>query len=313
MTEYNIGAVAKLTGISTHNLRIWEKRYQLIAGNRSDSGRRIYNDDDVRRLSLIKQCIDLGHSISKLAHLSMVELQSNLAQLSIADFDQAEHAQDMYNLAVVSISVAAFSDDDLSKNHIQLVKKSRSIEELLSLKEALDIVIVESDIVTDELLGQLSALKAGKAPKLILFIYRIAHSNHLTRLRILDIRTVHAPIEMQEIEDILFRFVQRMRHTSAPSDSAATIMQREPIERKFTLEQLDSLKNRPYNINCECPRHISEIIKTMDAFEMYSLQCQNENNDDAAMHASIYRKTAYARSVMESVLEQVLTTENIVI
>jgi len=84
MAEYNIGAVARLTGISTHNLRAWEKRHQLHPGERSDGGRRVYNEADVERLRLIKQCTDLGHSISKLAGLSVDELKSNLAQLAQA-------------------------------------------------------------------------------------------------------------------------------------------------------------------------------------------------------------------------------------
>ncbi|MEL7297161.1 MAG: MerR family DNA-binding transcriptional regulator, partial [Pseudomonadota bacterium] len=39
-TGYSIGAVARLTGISTHTLRIWERRYAAIVAERTDSGRR---------------------------------------------------------------------------------------------------------------------------------------------------------------------------------------------------------------------------------------------------------------------------------
>ncbi|MEO0578615.1 MAG: MerR family transcriptional regulator, partial [Pseudomonadota bacterium] len=60
---YSIGAVARLTGISTHALRIWERRYGTVVARRTETGRRIYSRRDVEKLSLLKLLVDHGFSI----------------------------------------------------------------------------------------------------------------------------------------------------------------------------------------------------------------------------------------------------------
>jgi len=309
MAEYNIGAVAKLTGISTHNLRIWEKRYGLSLGERSEGGRRIYGEADVVRLSLIKQCIDLGHSVSNLIPLSIDELKSNLAQLNQADSSR-DTQHEPYLLTVVSQSSYPFDASRLASRGIELTHHSRHLETLQSQPQRIDILIVESSLISDELIQQLATLKAEKSPGLVLFIYRIAQQQSLARLRNLGIRPVKSPIELMEVEDILFRFVDRLKShgNTAKLDWAA--FEQLP-DRLFTSEQLDSLKARPYNINCECPRHMSEIIKSLDAFGSYSLQCQNNNDDDAALHAKLFKQTCMARSLVEHMLQEVLDAEGI--
>ena len=40
--EYTIGAVARMTGLSTQVIRAWERRYEAVVAARTDKGRRIY-------------------------------------------------------------------------------------------------------------------------------------------------------------------------------------------------------------------------------------------------------------------------------
>jgi DNA-binding transcriptional MerR regulator len=70
-----IGFVARLTGLTTHVLRAWENRYGVVKPTRSSSGRRLYSQSDIDRLSLIKLATDAGHSISRLAKLGQADLQ----------------------------------------------------------------------------------------------------------------------------------------------------------------------------------------------------------------------------------------------
>ena len=62
---YRIKRVAHLTGINPATLRAWERRYNLIAPGRTDSGYRLYSDDDVAMLSRIKQLTDEGLTIGE--------------------------------------------------------------------------------------------------------------------------------------------------------------------------------------------------------------------------------------------------------
>ncbi len=72
---YSIGAVARLTGISAHALRAWERRYGLEATARSEGGSRRYNDADVERLLWIRELSAYGHALGDLARLAAPDLK----------------------------------------------------------------------------------------------------------------------------------------------------------------------------------------------------------------------------------------------
>ncbi|HEX6749846.1 MAG TPA: MerR family transcriptional regulator [Longimicrobium sp.] len=63
--SYRIKRVAHLTGINPATLRAWERRYNLIAPGRTESGYRVYSDEDVAMLSRIKQLTDEGLTIGE--------------------------------------------------------------------------------------------------------------------------------------------------------------------------------------------------------------------------------------------------------
>ena len=59
MNLYNIQMVSKLTGISIHTLRAWEKRYQAVVPERDSSGRRTYNDSELEKLKILGKSVHL--------------------------------------------------------------------------------------------------------------------------------------------------------------------------------------------------------------------------------------------------------------
>jgi DNA-binding transcriptional MerR regulator/methylmalonyl-CoA mutase cobalamin-binding subunit len=65
----SIGAVARKTGLSSHVLRAWERRYQVVSPKRTAGGLRLYTHDDILRLQLLKRLTDQGHPISQIASL----------------------------------------------------------------------------------------------------------------------------------------------------------------------------------------------------------------------------------------------------
>ena len=72
--RYPIRAVSRLTGIGIDTLRAWERRHGAVTPGRDDRGR-IYTDDDVARLRLLRGAVAQGHSIGRLAGLSDVGLR----------------------------------------------------------------------------------------------------------------------------------------------------------------------------------------------------------------------------------------------
>jgi methylmalonyl-CoA mutase cobalamin-binding subunit len=72
--KFTIRSVAQKTGLSVHTIRAWEKRYQAITPVRTDTNRRLYNQNDIDKLNLLRQSLEGGHSIGRVAHLSISEI-----------------------------------------------------------------------------------------------------------------------------------------------------------------------------------------------------------------------------------------------
>ena len=81
-THYAIRVVAKLTGLSPHVIRVWEKRYRAVTPMRTDTNRRVYTQADVQRLELLRQATEAGHSICRIAALPQDRLALMAAELS---------------------------------------------------------------------------------------------------------------------------------------------------------------------------------------------------------------------------------------
>jgi methanogenic corrinoid protein MtbC1 len=64
-----------LSGVSTHLIRIWERRYDALEPDRSGGGARLYSPADLERLRLLKRAVDRGHAIGQVARLDREELE----------------------------------------------------------------------------------------------------------------------------------------------------------------------------------------------------------------------------------------------
>jgi len=64
---YSIKDLEVLSGIKAHTIRIWEKRYNLLAPKRTETNIRYYNDEDLKRILNISLVVKSGYKISKVA------------------------------------------------------------------------------------------------------------------------------------------------------------------------------------------------------------------------------------------------------
>lgn len=72
--NHTIKAVSAQTGLSPHLIRIWERRYKAVEPKRTETNRRVYSDNDINRLILLKKATMLGESIGQIANLSEKDL-----------------------------------------------------------------------------------------------------------------------------------------------------------------------------------------------------------------------------------------------
>lgn len=74
--RYTIRTVASRTGLSEHTIRAWERRYSALSPERTETNRRLYGQEDMERLALLRLAVEGGHAIGQVANLSDAELRS---------------------------------------------------------------------------------------------------------------------------------------------------------------------------------------------------------------------------------------------
>jgi DNA-binding transcriptional MerR regulator len=71
---YPVRVAAGMTGLKPELIRAWETRYGAVQPSRTEGGSRRYSDEDLHRLRLLRDVVDAGHRIGRIAHLSLDEL-----------------------------------------------------------------------------------------------------------------------------------------------------------------------------------------------------------------------------------------------
>ena len=69
MKSLSIGSLAEKTGVHIETIRYYEREDILPKAIRSESGRRLYDEGDVRRLNFIHKCRSLGFSLKEIISL----------------------------------------------------------------------------------------------------------------------------------------------------------------------------------------------------------------------------------------------------
>lgn len=77
--KYPIKVVSQMTGLSVHVIRAWEKRYNVVEPERTDTNRRLYSEEDIEKLKLLNDVLQKGHSIGGVANLTSNELKNLLS------------------------------------------------------------------------------------------------------------------------------------------------------------------------------------------------------------------------------------------
>jgi methanogenic corrinoid protein MtbC1 len=83
--HHAIRAVVRRTGLTAHVIRIWEKRYQAVKPERTGTNRRLYSEEQIERLSLLRAITHAGHHIGPVAKLPTEKLRKLAAECKTTD------------------------------------------------------------------------------------------------------------------------------------------------------------------------------------------------------------------------------------
>ncbi len=106
MAEYKIKDIELLTGIKAHTIRIWEKRYNLLAPVRTETLIRTYNDDELVVLLNIATLNKNGIKISHIAEMSEQDITKKVSSLS-SNINSDAHIEQLI-LALIQLDERLF-------------------------------------------------------------------------------------------------------------------------------------------------------------------------------------------------------------
>ncbi|MGN1202493.1 MAG: MerR family transcriptional regulator [Eubacterium sp.] len=78
MSKYTTGEMAKLCGVTVRTVQYYDSRGILVPTELSEGGRRLYNDDDLKKLRIICYLKNLGLSLNNIADILTAENSQNV-------------------------------------------------------------------------------------------------------------------------------------------------------------------------------------------------------------------------------------------
>ncbi|HET8704870.1 MAG TPA: hypothetical protein VFM46_01105, partial [Pseudomonadales bacterium] len=198
-----------------------------------------------------------------------------------------------------------FCDRIAAQLQFKQVQRFQSLNQLeqQELSSPIDLLVIEDAAISAASCSNILQAAQKTRATHVQVIYRYGRERDLQQLRQHGLRTWQAPVNGEEM-------VQALQQSLAvEAEPPATTESIPP--RQFSEDQLARLLQLNYRVECECPRHLSELISALGAFELYSNRCENRSPADARLHLEIYRRTAQARAIMEEVLAKVLQQEAI--
>jgi DNA-binding transcriptional MerR regulator len=301
---YRSGVAARLAGLPVETLRVWERRYGVSDVDRSPHGQRLYSADQVRRLGLLKRVVDQGHAIGTVAKLEADELIA-LAGAAPSPAIAGAPAQQL-KIAVAGAGLARRLGAVRTSPELDIVSSCYQLDGAAESMAGVsaDVLLIESSEMSADALPQIQAARRAMQVRAVVVLYRFCDSATVRRLREHGCLVARAPSDAAEVALLCSTALTgAARPPPGPAGS--------PPARRLDDQALAALASASSSINCECPRHLADILMMLASFERYSAQCENRNASDAALHEDLGRSAGHARVLMEQALERLAYAEGL--
>jgi DNA-binding transcriptional MerR regulator len=315
---YGIGAVAKLTGLTDHTIRVWERRYKAVVAQRAPNGRRVYAPTDVEKLGLLKRLTDQGLSIGQIAGCSIEELRER-AQ-SVSDFHSVP-VPDQVGVAILGDFLPnqfAACDRDLAPVDVLVADSNRESFMADISRHPIDVIVLESPVLDDDVSSRMLEYMAQAGAVRGVIVYGFGRARDIGSARDSRIMVLRSPVDVEEVRAAILRAYgpaapeRPKKEPQAPDTASDPWDFAGPVApRRFNNLQLTKLTQASTAIDCECPHHLAQLVGDLTAFEVYSANCANRDEEDAALHRYLHQTTAQARALIEVALERVADAEGI--
>ncbi|NNC45470.1 MAG: MerR family transcriptional regulator [Winogradskyella sp.] len=115
--KFSIKDLENLTGIKAHTIRIWEKRYNLLKPERTDTNIRYYDLASFQKLLNVSYLNNNGYKISKIAAIEEHKIPLLVREIAAKD-NLESHAINSFKLSMLNFDQILFYNtyDSLLKN-----------------------------------------------------------------------------------------------------------------------------------------------------------------------------------------------------
>lgn len=299
VSGYRSGTAARLAGIPVATLRIWERRYEVVGPATRAQGYRRYSEEDIRRLTLIKALVDLGHPIGAIAHLPADALEAMRRDAARPGASPAPRRR--ARVALIGAWLASQGGERAGLLDIVAVCADRERAATALRGVSADVLAVDLPALREDAMASLEALAALVGATRVVVAHRFATQRAVAALRARGFIVVRAPIDLPELASL----------ASSHVDAAdLQPLARAPAPR-FDDRTLATLAGAPGTMVCECPRNLAEILFALGAFERYSADCIRNSPGEADLHRYLERVAGTARVLFEEALARVAAAEGL--
>ena len=283
---------------------MWERRYGVIDPQRSPAGQRLYSEENVQRLRVLKRVVDRGYAIGTVARLSTEQLE-RLAMTT--ESVPAEEARPPLKWAIVGqalqerLAPVAF----VMRNHLGYEDLAAAISTLEP--GSADIIILQTPSLRDESSRLVLELAARHPLSCVAVLYSFGVTMAVTQLRNAGIRLFRDPLSRV----LLWQALDELARSTPRPPRRAESAKFERIPRLFDDRALSFIERRATAIACECPTHLTALINQLIAFETYSDECVSPDARASDLHRHIGDVTSQARSLLEDLLQAVASHEGL--
>ena len=106
-SEFSIKDLENLSGIKAHTIRIWEKRYNLLQPNRTDTNIRYYSLESLQKLLNVSYLNSNGYKISKISKLAEKDISAHVNEIA-SQVNLENHAINTLKIAMLNFDQSLF-------------------------------------------------------------------------------------------------------------------------------------------------------------------------------------------------------------
>lgn len=311
------GTVARLADIPVATLRIWERRYQVVAAPKSPGGQRLYTPHDVDRLRLLRRLTLKGHAIGTIAMLPLPRLQL----LSDGTASKALQIKPTTNKASAGprlIAVGVGLQDRLAAAGWQVAEEFADLPTAQAALEAVrsgaalqaeggrSLVVIQLPTLQPAGAAQVERLIAAIPGAAAIVCYAFGAEAVVEGLRQSGVQVIREPAAKSELARVITQASSDLSLPNLFTDAASTVP-----PRRFSDADLRRLGEMQTGVACECPRHVAGLVLMLSSFERYSAECQSSTPADAVLHRDLNLLAGSARALLEQAMDRVIAADQL--